>query len=102
MKKLLILAALLPGIAYAGDEPFECNHNHHDGELHCSVKAETVSIRSVSINGGECEAPARHQVFSKTYHKGEKFTVPGTKECSYVRSVSITTDSGKTQTMTAL
>ena len=27
MKKLLVLAAFLPGLAYAGDEPFDCNHN---------------------------------------------------------------------------
>ena len=102
MKKLLVLAAFLPGLAWAGDEPFDCNHNHHDGELHCSVKAETVSVRSVAINGGECSTPAHHEVFNRTYHKGQKFTVPGTKDCAYVRSISITTGDGKTQHLHAL
>jgi|688.fasta_scaffold1432473_1 hypothetical protein len=102
MKKLVILAAFLPGVAYAGDEPFDCNHNHHDGEMHCSVKAESVTVRSVSINGGECAAPTQHEIFNKTYYKGQKFTVPGTRECFYVRSIAITTGSGKTQHMHAL
>lgn len=100
MKKLLVLAAFLPGFAWAGDEALDCAK--HDGVLQCKVKADRVSVRSVTINGGDCPAPAKHEIFNKTFYKGEKFSIPGTKECHYVSGVSIMLGNGKTQHLHAL
>jgi hypothetical protein len=99
MKKLAFLFFLFPAAVYADDKMFDCSKKK--GLIECKVLKDGVSVHAVSLNGGECNAP-----HSKIHHtlmkKGDKFTVPGSRECYYVRKVSITTHEGKKQTFLAL
>ncbi|WP_292532784.1 hypothetical protein [Methylocystis sp.] len=98
MKKFLLLTALLfsPTIAWAGDEAFDCNKKF-DGEVECKVKKDKVAVKAVSIDGGECAAPADSKVYGKVMKKDEKFKLPGAHDCLYVSGFTITTTDGKTQ-----
>ena len=73
--------------AYAGEEAFECSK--HDGDVVCKAKKDNVSVEIITINGGECDVPIDPKVHNKNFQKGEKFTVPGSHECMYVRTVSV-------------
>jgi hypothetical protein len=56
-----------------------------DHIVHCKTK-KVMDVSLVSINGGECNAPSFH------WHGDGKFAVPGTKECGYVGSVTLSID----------
>ena len=56
-----------------------------DHAVHCKAK-KVMDVSLVSINGGNCYAPRFHW-----YGKG-KFRIPGTKECHYVGSVTLSID----------
>ena len=78
--------------AYASDDSFECSK--HDGDVVCKAKKNNVSVEAITINGGECQSPADANVYHKNFNKGEKFTVPGSHECFYVRTVSVKAHGG--------
>ncbi|MCC3244507.1 hypothetical protein LG047_04080 [Methylocystis sp. WRRC1] len=100
MKKLLFaVLALAPSVAYAGDEAFDCSKK--DGDVECKVKKDHVSVKAVTIDGGDCAVPARDKAYHKTMAKGDKFKLPGSHECNYVRAFTITTEDGKTQKFVA-
>ncbi len=56
-----------------------------DHRIHCKVK-KVMDVSLVSINGGECNAPAFH------WHGSGEFSIPGTKECGYVGAVTLSID----------
>jgi len=93
MKKLILLFCFIPSIAFA--EAFDCHKK--DGEVECKAK-EDVAISSIVINGGECDC----SLHNKRVRKGDKFIVPGSKECFYVRSIHINTHDGKTHRHNAM
>lgn len=93
MKKLILFFCLIPTLSFA--EAFDCHKK--DGEVECKAK-EDVSISSITINGGECES----SLYNKRVRKGDKFVVPGSKDCFYVRSVHINTHDGKTHRHNAM
>jgi hypothetical protein len=92
MKKLILLFCFIPSITLA--EAFDCHKK--DGDVECKAKEDGVAISSILINGGECESPYSSKLHHKTMRKGDKFIVPGAKECFYVRSIHINTHDGKT------
>lgn len=100
MKRYLVLALFVPSLAWAGDDYFECTK--HDGEVHCKAKLDNVAIQSIEINGGKCPSPVNEALHHKVMIKGDKFTVPGSKECHYVSKITIHTHDGKTQHIHAL
>jgi hypothetical protein len=96
MKKLLILlASLSPALAYAGDEAFDCSRKN--GDIECKAKKDHLTVKAVTIDGGECAVPAANKVYNKVLNKNDKFTLPGSHECFYVSAFTITTGDGKTQ-----
>lgn len=103
MKKLLLIATLIPTFAYAGDEPFDCSKKHNTGVIHCTAKQDNVAVDSITLHGGgsplggECASPVDTKLHHKVMMKGDKFDVPGSKECQYVSGMSIKTHHGKTQ-----
>lgn len=100
MKKLLILAALLaPSVAYAGDDAFDCNRKN--GDIECKVKKERVSVKAITLDGGDCNVPQKNKVYGKPMKKDDKFALPGQSDCNYVRAFTITTADGKTQVFDA-
>ena len=97
MKKILLFALLLPSVAYAGDEEFDCAKSHkQDHAVECKAKHDGVAIQSIEINGGNCESAVHPKIHHKVMRSGDKFVVPGSKECGYVASVVVHTHSGKT------
>lgn len=92
MKKLILLFCLLPSVCLA--ESFECSKK--DGDVVCKALKDNVAVNSIVINGGECESPIDSKLHHKIMMKGDKFIVPGAKDCFYVRSVHINTHDGKT------
>ena len=98
MKKIILLALILPSVAYAGDEEFNCAKSHKlDHAVECTAKHDNVAIQSIEINGGSCESQVHPKIHHKVMKQGEHFVVPGSKECGYVASVIVHTHSGKTQ-----
>jgi hypothetical protein len=93
MKKLILLFCLFPSISLAA-EAFECSKK--EGDVVCKANQDNIAISSIVINGGECESPYNSKLHHKVMRKGDKFVVPGAKECFYVRSVHINTHDGKT------
>ncbi len=91
MKKLILLFCLIPSISFASD--FECKKK--DGDVECKAIKDNIAISSIIINGGECESPLNQKLHHKIMMKGDKFIVPGAKDCFYVRSVHINTHDGK-------
>ena len=102
MKKLLLLLALIPNVAYAGDEAFECTKKHGTGEIQCTAKQDRVAVDSITLNGGDCPSEAHPKIHHKVMMKGDKFIVPGSKECHYVSGMTLKTHHGKTQHFHAL
>ncbi len=101
MKKLLPILLLTSTMAYAGDEEFDC-HKNHDHAVECKAKHDNVAVQSIEINGGSCESVVHPKIHHKVMKSGDKFEVPGSKECGYVASVSVHTHSGKTQHFNAM
>lgn len=100
MNKLMILLALLaPSAAFAGEGTFDCNRK--EGDIVCKVKKDHVTVKAVTIDGGECEVPAKNKVYGKVMNEDDKFTLPGSHECFYVSSFTIKTGDGKTQSFNA-
>lgn len=98
MKKLILIFCLIPTLSFA--EAFECSK--HDGNVVCKAKENGVAVNSISINGGECASPYDAKLYHKVMKKGDKFTVPGSKDCFYVRSVHINTHDGETHRHNAM
>jgi hypothetical protein len=85
-------------MAYAGDEEFECQKSvSHGHVVECKAKHDNVAVQSIEINGGGCESAVHSKIHHKVMKKGDKFEVPGSKECGYVASVIVHTHSGKTE-----
>lgn len=98
MKKILLSLLLLSTMAYAGDEEFDCAKSHkHDHAVECTAKHDNVAIQSIELNGGNCESAVHPKIHHKVMKKGDKFIVPGSKECGYVASVIVHTHNGKTE-----
>lgn len=77
----------------ANAEDDSCQKKPSNGfAVECKVKND-ADVSLVSINGGECHAPAFHKHVSAN----KSFEVAGTKDCFYVRSVTLTID-GKNKT----
>jgi hypothetical protein len=91
MKKFAIAFLMLttPANAY---EHFECSK--HDGEVSCKTTKQNVMIDDIKINNGNCSSDTNASFLHKTLMKGEKFVVPGSKECFYVSGVTITLKGG--------
>lgn len=96
MKKILAMFLLFPSLAFAGDEAFDCAKKSN-GEIECKAKRDNVAVDSIKINGGSCESPVHEKIHHKVMMKGDKFYVPGAKDCHYVSGMSIKTHDGKTQ-----
>lgn len=108
MKKYLLVFAVLPTLAHAGDDAVDCSKKN-DGSVKCEVKKERVVVDAISINGGDCQVPSSDKVLHHAYHHGEKFSVPvkseglpGFESCSYVSSVTVKTHDGKSKTFAPL
>lgn len=98
MKKLLFLAAFIPNAAYASDA-FDCIKNHassESAEIICTAKHDNVAIKEIKLNGGNCTNLVSEKIHHKVMMRGDKFVVPGTKECGYVSGMSIKDHNGKT------
>lgn len=102
MKKLLLLLLVLPCVAYASDDEFDCHKNHTDHAVECKARKDGVAIQKIEINGGNCASPVDSKIHHKSMNHDEKFTVPGSKECGYVAGVTVYTHSGKTQHFRAM
>ena len=85
---------VLPILAMAStahaSEAIECSKDVRHGDIVCKTK-EPVHIVGVTINGGECEAPAINIYIPK----GHKWIVPGTHACYFTRMVTLTFIDGK-------
>ncbi|GLI93298.1 hypothetical protein [Methylocystis echinoides] len=110
MKKLLFVFAILPTMAYAGDDAVDCSKKP-DGSVKCEVKKDNVVVDAVSVNGGDCDVAAGDKILHHAYNVGDKFTVPvkgggipipGLGGCGYVRAVTVTTHDGKSKTFAPL
>ena len=98
MKKIIFALLLVPSIAFAGNEEFDCAKSHKlDHAVECKANHDNVAIQSIEINGGSCESAVHPKIHHKVMKQGDHFVVPGSKECGYVASVIVHTHSGKTQ-----
>ena len=95
MKQLMVLLfIMISGTALASDD-ISCDKKVSDSHIiHCKAK-KVMNVSLVSINGGECNAPAFH------WHGSGEFSIPGTKECHYVGAVTLSID-GHTKTFAPL
>ena len=94
MRLILILSLLLSSPAWAGED-ISCEKKPNSGHVvECNAK-KVMHVALVSINGGECNAPA-----FEWYGSG-KFSVPGTKECGYVSGITLSV-SGHNKTFAPL
>ena len=94
MKRLVILLLIMSGTAMASED-VSCEKKVSDSHrVHCKAK-KVIDVSLVSINGGECDAPAFH------WHGSGDFSVPGTKRCGYVGAVTLSID-GHTKTFAPL
>lgn len=109
MKKFIFLFAILPTLAYAGDDAVDCVKKN-DGSVKCEVKKDQVVVDAIVVNGGSCVVDDNDKVLHHPYKAGEKFTVPAKSDsplpgfggCSYVRAVTIETHDGKKKTFMPL
>lgn len=89
MRLLLSLSLLFVTQLATAGENVECAHHH--GAIRCKFNEDMILV-DATINGGECPVPPfRH--YAKA---GSKFIIPGSKECYYCRSLTLTTSEGKT------
>ena len=84
--KRLILALCLFNTSVMASEDFSCQKNLKKAFVVTCESKKEADVTLVAINGGECNAPAFHK------HLTGKFDLPGTKECFYVRSVTLSID----------
>lgn len=88
MNRLILALCMISTSSMASDD-ISCQKNiKKEFVVTCEAKKE-ADIALVAINGGECAAPAFHK------HVAGKFDLPGTKECFYVRSVTLNIDGHK-------
>lgn len=81
--KILLTLISTPALA---SEDVSCEKKANDSHIvHCKSK-KVIDVSLVSINGGECNAPSFHR------HGSGEFSIPGTKECGYVRSITLSID----------
>jgi hypothetical protein len=80
MKKLVLLFALLPTLAYAGDDAVECAKKS-DGSVKCEVKKDKVVVDAISVNGGDCDVPDSDKVLWRVF---VQITDPFIKLARYV------------------
>jgi hypothetical protein len=81
--KILLMLINTPALA---SEDISCEKKVVDSHIvHCKAK-KVIDVSLVSINGGECNAPAFH------WHGSGGFAIPGTKECHYVGAVTLSID----------
>lgn len=85
-----IFASLYLIICFHASASPEVECAHKKGEVVCAFNREAVVIGAV-INGGECAVPKIY----KPVHSGEKFVIPGSKDCFYNRMLWLFTDDGK-------
>ena len=84
----------MSSVAWASDD-ISCDKKINDNHnIHCKAK-KVIDVSLVSINGGECNAPSFHR------HGSGDFSIPGTKECGYVSSVTLSIN-GKNKTFAPL
>lgn len=84
--RLLLISIMLcmSGVSWASDD-ISCEKKSTSNHVvHCKSKKD-VGVALISINGGECSAPWFHRYV----HSGESFEIPGTKECGYTRSITL-------------
>lgn len=94
MIRVFVMLILSCSMALASDD-ITCEKKSVDNHnVHCKAK-KALNVTLVSINGGECFAPSFH------WHDAGDFTIPGTKDCFYVRSVTLSVD-GKNKTFAPL
>jgi hypothetical protein len=94
MKKLLVIFSFVPSLAFASEDVV-CEKKVMDSHIvHCKSK-KVIDVSLVSINGGQCNAPSFH------WHGSGGFSIPGTKECSYVGAVTLSIN-GHTKTFAPL
>lgn len=91
MFRVLVMMLILCSPAIAEDDSCQKKPSH-GFVVECKVKND-ADVALVSINGGECHAPAFH----KHVIANKSFEIVGTKDCFYVRSVTLTID-GKNKT----
>lgn len=91
MNKYALAILLMATPAYAYDH-FECSK--HNGEVSCKATKDNVVIDHIEINNGNCASVMNSNLQQKTLMKGEKFVVPGSKECFYVSGVKFTLKGG--------
>ncbi len=85
MIKFILMLCLFSTSVMASDD-ISCQKNlKHAFVVTCEAK-KVMNVSLVNINGGECNAPAFH------WHGSGEFSVPGTKECGYVGSVTLSID----------
>lgn len=85
MKKYALAILLLATPAHAYDH-FECSK--HSGEVSCKATKDNVVIENILINNGTCASSMNANLHHKVLMKGEKFVIPGSKECFYVSGVT--------------
>lgn len=96
MKRLCLILLTIPSLAYASDEEFHCEKNiKNNHSIECKANKDGVAVKSILLNGGNCESAEHPAIHHRIMHKGDKFTVPGSKECGYVAGVTVNTHSGK-------
>ena len=84
-----ILALCLFSTAAIASDDISCQKNlKHAFVITCEAKKD-INVSLDSINGGECFAPSFH------WHGTGKFDIPGTKDCFFVRSVTLDIDGHK-------
>jgi hypothetical protein len=89
-----IFVMLLLSCSAALAEDISCQKKPtHNFVIECKSKKE-ADVSLLALNGGECASVAFHK------HVGAEkaFEIPGTKECFYVRSVTLSID-GKSKTI---
>lgn len=90
-------------MALAGDEEFHCEKtSKNDHAVECKANKDGVAIKNIVLNGGDCESNQHPKIHHKIMRKGDKFIVPGSKECGYVAGVIVYTHSGKTEHFNAM
>ena len=91
---VLAILAFASSSSWAGAD-IECGKKR--GTVECTANKEMTIVRVV-LNGGECGQTRLSQQLSA----GDKFVVPGSKECYYTRRVTLFSSAGKTYDILAL
>lgn len=95
MRRLFLASLLCMSAAGYAAEDVECAHKK--GAVQCTFNIEMIIV-AATINGGECPVPR----FQHHAQAGSKFVIPGSLECYYARSLTLTTHAGKTYRFVAM